>query len=184
MGLLIIFPPSYYYGGAVGTGDTMWKKLHMLGKMLRTWHKNPLECLMMLGWTLVTSSKLLHFFIFTHIEHHKILRTMGGVLSSEQSKKIISAHFFFLEWYVMNQKSFAVWAREKLEPGVRCPDHICFYYALSIHNIHILGFYWSMLCVYLSDESRKEDLVKRRLWEKSNLESYLAEMRKESKRRR
>lgn len=48
------------------------------------------------------------FFIFTHIEHHKILRTMGGVLSSEQSKKIISAKFFFLEWYVMNQKSFAV----------------------------------------------------------------------------
>lgn len=34
------------------------------------------------------------------------------------------------------------------------------------------------------DESRKEDLVKRCLWEKSNLESYLAEMRKESKRRR
>lgn len=41
-----------------------------------------------------------------------------------------------------------------------------------------------MLCVYLSDESKKEDLVKRRVWEKSNLESYLAEMRKESKRRR
>lgn len=41
-----------------------------------------------------------------------------------------------------------------------------------------------MLCVYLSDESKKEDLVNRRLWEKSNLESYLAEMRKESKRRR
>lgn len=41
-----------------------------------------------------------------------------------------------------------------------------------------------MLCVYLSDESRKEDLVKRCLWEKSHLESYLAEMRKESKRRR
>ncbi|KAJ7946243.1 Chaperone protein dnaJ 50 [Quillaja saponaria] len=34
------------------------------------------------------------------------------------------------------------------------------------------------------DESRKEDLVQRRLWEKSNLDSYLAEMRKESKRRR
>ncbi|XP_021887353.1 chaperone protein dnaJ 50 [Carica papaya] len=34
------------------------------------------------------------------------------------------------------------------------------------------------------DESRKEDLVQRRLWEKSNLENYLAEMRKESKRRR
>lgn len=40
--------------------------------------------------------KIPAFFIFTHIEHHKILRTMGGVLSSEQSKKIISAHFFFL----------------------------------------------------------------------------------------
>ncbi|XP_027111584.1 chaperone protein dnaJ 50 isoform X1 [Coffea eugenioides] len=34
------------------------------------------------------------------------------------------------------------------------------------------------------DESTKEDLVQRRLWEKSNLQSYLAEMRKESKRRR
>ncbi|KAI9197686.1 hypothetical protein LWI28_002604 [Acer negundo] len=34
------------------------------------------------------------------------------------------------------------------------------------------------------DESTKEDLVQRRLWEKSNLESYMAEMRKESKRRR
>ncbi|XP_044495005.1 chaperone protein dnaJ 50 isoform X2 [Mangifera indica] len=34
------------------------------------------------------------------------------------------------------------------------------------------------------DESTKEDLVRRRLWEKSNLETYMAEMRKESKRRR
>ncbi|XP_041023490.1 chaperone protein dnaJ 50 [Juglans microcarpa x Juglans regia] len=34
------------------------------------------------------------------------------------------------------------------------------------------------------DDSTKEDLVQRRLWEKSNLESYLSEMRKESKRRR
>ncbi|GAA0144168.1 chaperone [Lithospermum erythrorhizon] len=34
------------------------------------------------------------------------------------------------------------------------------------------------------DESTKEDLIERRLWEKSNLESYLTEMRKESKRRR
>ncbi|KAJ4838736.1 Chaperone protein dnaJ 50 [Turnera subulata] len=34
------------------------------------------------------------------------------------------------------------------------------------------------------DESTKEDLVQRRLWQKQNLESYLAEMRKESKRRR
>ncbi|XP_057424026.1 chaperone protein dnaJ 50 [Lotus japonicus] len=34
------------------------------------------------------------------------------------------------------------------------------------------------------DEETKEDLVLRRLWEKSNLESYMAEMRKESKRRR
>ncbi|XP_048333045.1 chaperone protein dnaJ 50 [Ziziphus jujuba] len=34
------------------------------------------------------------------------------------------------------------------------------------------------------DEFTKEDLVGKRLWEKSNLESYLAEMRKESKRRR
>ncbi|KAG8385701.1 hypothetical protein BUALT_Bualt03G0072500 [Buddleja alternifolia] len=34
------------------------------------------------------------------------------------------------------------------------------------------------------DESTKEDLLQRRLWERPNLESYLAEMRKESKRRR
>ncbi|KAK6264919.1 DnaJ domain - like 10 [Theobroma cacao] len=34
------------------------------------------------------------------------------------------------------------------------------------------------------DESTKEDLIQRRLWIKSNLESYLAEMRKEYKRRR
>uniref|UniRef100_A0A5B7BAW0 Putative Chaperone DnaJ-domain superfamily protein n=1 Tax=Davidia involucrata TaxID=16924 RepID=A0A5B7BAW0_DAVIN len=34
------------------------------------------------------------------------------------------------------------------------------------------------------DESTKEDLLQRRLWDKSNLESYLVEMRKESKRRR
>ncbi|XP_027365894.1 dnaJ protein ERDJ7 [Abrus precatorius] len=34
------------------------------------------------------------------------------------------------------------------------------------------------------DEATKEDLVLRRLWEKTNLESYVADMRKESKRRR
>ncbi|XP_007025982.2 PREDICTED: chaperone protein dnaJ 50 [Theobroma cacao] len=34
------------------------------------------------------------------------------------------------------------------------------------------------------DEATKEDLIQRRLWIKSNLESYLAEMRKEYKRRR
>ncbi|KAL3627568.1 Chaperone protein dnaJ 50 [Castilleja foliolosa] len=34
------------------------------------------------------------------------------------------------------------------------------------------------------DESTKEDLVQKRLWKKSNLESYLADVRKESKRRR
>ncbi|XP_010906888.1 dnaJ protein ERDJ7 [Elaeis guineensis] len=34
------------------------------------------------------------------------------------------------------------------------------------------------------DESMKSNLVQKRLWEKSNMESYLAEMRKESKRRR
>ncbi|KAI4374071.1 hypothetical protein MLD38_012114 [Melastoma candidum] len=34
------------------------------------------------------------------------------------------------------------------------------------------------------DEPTKEDLVHKRLWEKANLESYLTEMRKESKRRR
>ncbi|RVW45925.1 Chaperone protein dnaJ 50 [Vitis vinifera] len=41
-----------------------------------------------------------------------------------------------------------------------------------------------LLCVCLSDESTKEDLLQRRLWEKSNLEKYLAELRKDSKRRR
>ncbi|KAK7280191.1 hypothetical protein RJT34_25253 [Clitoria ternatea] len=34
------------------------------------------------------------------------------------------------------------------------------------------------------DEATKEDLVLRRLWEKSNMERYVTEMRKESKRRR
>ncbi|XP_059661735.1 chaperone protein dnaJ 50 [Cornus florida] len=34
------------------------------------------------------------------------------------------------------------------------------------------------------DESTKEDLIQRRLWEKSNMGNYLVEMRKESKRRR
>ncbi|CAO2184507.1 unnamed protein product [Urochloa humidicola] len=34
------------------------------------------------------------------------------------------------------------------------------------------------------DESRKEELVTRRLWEKGNMERYIAETRKESKRRR
>ncbi|GJN13016.1 hypothetical protein PR202_ga31349 [Eleusine coracana subsp. coracana] len=34
------------------------------------------------------------------------------------------------------------------------------------------------------DESTKENLVTRRLWERSNMERYMAEMRKESKRRR
>jgi len=34
------------------------------------------------------------------------------------------------------------------------------------------------------DDATKEDLVHRRLWEKPNLESYMSEMRKESKRRR
>ncbi|KAF6162980.1 hypothetical protein GIB67_021129 [Kingdonia uniflora] len=34
------------------------------------------------------------------------------------------------------------------------------------------------------DESIKDDLIQRRLWEKSNMETYLAEQRKESKRRR
>jgi DnaJ family protein C protein 25 len=39
-------------------------------------------------------------------------------------------------------------------------------------------------CVFNLDEARKEDLVTRRLWEKSNMERYIAETRKESKRRR
>ncbi|KAL5563816.1 hypothetical protein UlMin_033563 [Ulmus minor] len=34
------------------------------------------------------------------------------------------------------------------------------------------------------DETRKEDLVQRRLWVQSNLENYMAEMRKKSKRKR
>ncbi|KAL6627899.1 hypothetical protein ACP70R_031625 [Stipagrostis hirtigluma subsp. patula] len=36
----------------------------------------------------------------------------------------------------------------------------------------------------VKNESMKENLVTRRLWEKSNMERYIAEMRKESKRRR
>lgn len=39
-------------------------------------------------------------------------------------------------------------------------------------------------CLLLIDEATKEDLVLRSLWEKSNMESYMTEMRKESKRRR
>ncbi|KAK3035087.1 hypothetical protein RJ639_032589 [Escallonia herrerae] len=34
------------------------------------------------------------------------------------------------------------------------------------------------------DEPTKEDLIQKRLWEKSNFDSYMADMRKESKRRR
>lgn len=54
-----------------------------------------------------------------------------------------------------------------------------FCYNLDRHNLSLLnnGFDFS-------DDSRKEDLINRRLWESSNMESYLAEMRKESKRRR
>ncbi|KAL5994862.1 hypothetical protein ACLOJK_024919 [Asimina triloba] len=36
----------------------------------------------------------------------------------------------------------------------------------------------------VSDEAIKSDLVHRRLWVKANMESYLVDMRKESKRRR
>ena len=50
-------------------------------------------------------------------------------------------------------------------------------------------YYWNENSLYnvircVSDEPRKEDLVRRHLWEKSNMERYVAEMRKESKRRR
>jgi hypothetical protein len=50
-------------------------------------------------------------------------------------------------------------------------------------------YYWNEDSLYnviccVSDESRKEDLVRRHLWEKSNMERYIAETRKESKRRR
>ena len=49
--------------------------------------------------------------------------------------------------------------------------------------------YWNEDSLYnvircVSDESKKEDLVRRHLWEKSNMERYIAETRKESKRRR
>ncbi|KAL5557683.1 hypothetical protein UlMin_033894 [Ulmus minor] len=40
------------------------------------------------------------------------------------------------------------------------------------------------LCFCFLNETRKEDLVQRCLWVQSNLENYMAEMRKESKRRR
>jgi hypothetical protein len=36
----------------------------------------------------------------------------------------------------------------------------------------------------ISDESTKETIVSRRLWERSNMERYVAEMRRESKHRR
>lgn len=50
------------------------------------------------------------------------------------------------------------------------------------HNYsYLLTF---VFCVVSLDEPTKEDLLQRRLWEKSNLESYMVEMRKESKRRR
>lgn len=46
-------------------------------------------------------------------------------------------------------------------------------------------FCWFRFRIFqLSDEPRKDDLIERRLWEKSNMDSYVAEMRKESKRRR
>ncbi|XP_027105048.2 chaperone protein dnaJ 50-like isoform X2 [Coffea arabica] len=50
---------------------------------------------------------------------------------------------------------------------------------LTQRSLGVLPDSWTFI-----DESTKEDLVQRRLWEKSNLQSYLAEMRKESKRRR
>lgn len=38
--------------------------------------------------------------------------------------------------------------------------------------------------MFHADDSVRNDLVSRRLWEKGNMESYIADMRKESKRRR
>lgn len=57
-------------------------------------------------------------------------------------------------------------------------------HVLLFPRAQIWVFTETTLGVCLVDEATKEDLVGRRLWEKSNLESYLAEMRKESKRRR
>ncbi|KAF7840669.1 chaperone protein dnaJ 50 [Senna tora] len=50
---------------------------------------------------------------------------------------------------------------------------------LTRTSLHIPQDAWRSM-----DEGTKEDLVLRRLWEKPNLESYLTDMRKESKRRR
>lgn len=47
----------------------------------------------------------------------------------------------------------------------------------------MLYWFWFRI-LHLLDETRKDDLIERRLWEKSNMDSYVAEMRKESKRRR
>lgn len=57
--------------------------------------------------------------------------------------------------------------------------HVLEWFRVSVNLIPKL-----VLCVRLSDELRKEDLLQKRLWEKANLENYLAELRKDSKRRR
>ncbi|KAJ3676106.1 hypothetical protein LUZ60_003518 [Juncus effusus] len=50
---------------------------------------------------------------------------------------------------------------------------------LTMNSLNIPSNTWQTL-----DEGVKDDLVTRRLWEKRNMESYRADMRKESKRRR
>ncbi|KAL6615208.1 hypothetical protein ACP70R_037478 [Stipagrostis hirtigluma subsp. patula] len=56
---------------------------------------------------------------------------------------------------------------------------------LTRTSLKISANQWkNMVIVIPGHESMKENLVTRRLWEKSNMERYNAEMRKESKRRR
>lgn len=50
---LYFCPSSYPYGGVAGSGDTMWNKLHILGRTPVTWHRDPWECLLMHGEILV-----------------------------------------------------------------------------------------------------------------------------------
>lgn len=57
-------------------------------------------------------------------------------------------------------------------------------YAAYLSYIFVCIHGMIIACVFNLDEARKEDLVTRRLWEKSNMERYIAETRKESKRRR
>lgn len=67
-GLLVVFvfsfPSSSHYGMVAGSGDTRSKKLHILGRMPLTWHRDPWECLLMLGETLVIKLLILWIYFY------------------------------------------------------------------------------------------------------------------------